>query len=354
MNMKSRPFLLLISFLWSASASAQEPGQDVLLMKNGDKITGDIKGLTDGILSVKLAYVQGNVSVQWSQVESVHSDHLFLVKNQAGEVFSGKLNTTTQTAEDTVSLEIVNSPEQVVSVSQERVVSITPTAERFWQRLDGAVNTNLLYSRGNQSLQYSVSSQVVFNTPRWHSQVDMESTLASNAGADVANRNRGSVNSLRLIGSKNWFFGGGAALLQSSVQKIHAQTTLGAGFGRYLKNTNRVSISLLGGLGWQNTDYTGLPSGEGVPNTAVSFLSTNLKVFKFKKTNLNVSATVLPAISEIGRVHLNTNVIYYIKIIGDLSYNVSFYGNWDNRPPLSVPGSDYGSSSGLTWTFGNR
>jgi len=33
---------------------------------------------------------------------------------------------------------------------------------------------------------------------------------------------------------------------------------------------------------------------------------------------------------------------------------VSFYGNWDNQPPPGFSGSDYGSSSGLSWTFGLR
>jgi len=37
-----------------------------------------------------------------------------------------------------------------------------------------------------------------------------------------------------------------------------------------------------------------------------------------------------------------------------LTWNVSFYGSWDNRPPPTFSGSDYGTSSGLGWTFGNR
>jgi len=32
---------------------------------------------------------------------------------------------------------------------------------------------------------------------------------------------------------------------------------------------------------------------------------------------------------------------YYVKLIGNLSWNVSFYGNWDNQPPASFSGSDY-------------
>ena len=31
-----------------------------------------------------------------------------------------------------------------------------------------------------------------------------------------------------------------------------------------------------------------------------------------------------------------------------------FYGNWDNQPSPTLSGSDYGTSSGLSWTFGNR
>jgi hypothetical protein len=48
------------------------------------------------------------------------------------------------------------------------------------------------------------------------------------------------------------------------------------------------------------------------------------------------------------------NSTYYVKLTGNLSRNVSFYGNWDNRPPTNLSGSDYGSTSGLSWTFGNK
>ena len=57
--------------------------------------------------------------------------------------------------------------------------------------------------------------------------------------------------------------------------------------------------------------------------------------------------------SEPGRVFFTTNASYYIKITGNLSWNISFYGNWDNRPPGNLPGSNYGTSSGLAWTFGS-
>jgi len=77
-----------------------------------------------------------------------------------------------------------------------------------------------------------------------------------------------------------------------------------------------------------------------------------MKLYRFNKTNLSVSAVLLPAVSQPGCVFFTTNASYYIKITGNLSWNISFYGNWDNQPPANLPGSNYGTSSGLAWTFG--
>ncbi len=119
---------------------------------------------------------------------------------------------------------------------------------------------------------------------------------------------------MRLLRWNNWFYAGYASFLQSSVQEINLQTTLGGGVGRYLKNTNRSSIYVLGGLGWQNVGYGQNTADQGSQNTAVGFVASQVKFFKFKKTNLDVSASLLPSITDAGRVHFNTNAVYYIKV----------------------------------------
>jgi hypothetical protein len=82
-------------------------------------------------------------------------------------------------------------------------------------------------------------------------------------------------------------------------------------------------------------------------------IAADIKLFTFKKTNLGATTILLPAFSDPGRVRFNTNATYYLKLFSNLSWNLSFYGNWDNRPPAGFSGSDYGTSSGLSWTFGN-
>jgi hypothetical protein len=346
--------IILASTLFFSLPIFAQAKSDIIVMKNGDRFTCEIKGLSAGVLSVKLDYVDGTISVQWSQVAQLESNRLFLVQTESGVVYTGKISTTGASNDPPIKIEIAEPVEKEVEVAQRKIIKLSQTSEGFWHRFDGAVNTGFLYSKGNESIQYNLSSQVAYNRERWSSQVNFNSSFASNSGANLTTRNQTDIGTMRLLRWNNWFYAGNASFLQSSVQEINLQTTLSGGIGRYIKNTNRASISVLGGLGWQNVSYGQNTVNQGTQNTAVGFVATEVKVFKFKKTNLDLTASIIPAISESGRVHFNTNAVYYIKVFSDLSWNFSFYGSWDSQPPVTLPKSDYGTSSGLSWTFGNR
>lgn len=353
-----RTITLASTLLLALPLLAQEK-KDILVMKNGDRFKGEIKGLSAGVLRVDLDYVDGTLSVQWSQVANLESDRLFLIQTESGEVYTGKLSVSGVSDDPPIKIEIAAAPKNAapkgeVEVARSKIIKLDQAAEDFWSRFNGAINSGFLYSKGNESAQYNFSSQVAYERERWSSQVSYNSSLSSNSGAPVSTRNQVDTSTMKLLRRNNWFYAGSASFLQSSVQQISLQTTLSGGIGRYLKNTNRASIYLLGGVGWQNVGYTQNLAQQGTQNIAVGILSTEIKAFKFKKTNLDVSASLLPAITDAGRIHFNTNAIYYLKIYGDLNWNFSFYGSWDTRPPATLPSSDYGTSSGLSWTFGNR
>jgi putative salt-induced outer membrane protein YdiY len=352
--MNIRALILCSALLFSVPLFAQKK-TDVIVMKNGDRFTCEIKSLGAGVLSIKLDYVDGTIGIQWSQVAHLESNRLFLVHTEGGEVYTGKISTTGASNDPPIKIEIAEAPVKQLEIAQPKIIQLTQTSAGFWRRFNGAVNTGLLYSKGNESVQYNIGTQVSYNRERWSTDLLFNSSFASNSGANLTTRNQVDLNTLHLLRWNNWFYAGTASFLQSSVQDIDLQTTLGAGIGRYLKNTNRSSIYMLGGLGWLNASYGQSAADlQGTQNNAVGVVASEVKFFKFKKTNLDVSASLIPSISDAGRVHFNTNATYYVKIIQDLSWNFSFYGSWDSRPPVTLPKSDYGTSSGLSWTFGNR
>jgi hypothetical protein len=345
---------ILLSFflLFAAPVCAQK--NDTLVMKNGDRLTCEIKSLDAGVLYVSLDYVDGTISVQWSEVVHIESKRLFIVRTGDGSVYRGLLSTNAVAADEPVKFQVAETQEKKVVLDGSQIVRMSQTADTFWQRLNGDISTGVTYAKGNQSAQFNLSSSVEYPQDRWLAQANFNSSVSSNTGTTASTRNEVSFSTLRLLRWKNYFYAGSLSFLQSSEQGISHQTTLGGGIGRYIKNTNRTRISVLGGVAWQRTNYKRSGPFQRTQNIAAGLFGADVKVFKFKKTNLKYSAALIPAITEPGRVYFKTNATYFLKIFGDISWNFSFYGNWDNHPPIGLSGSDYGTTSGLSWSFGNN
>ncbi len=344
--------VLLISALILTTHLFARTNTDVLVMKNGDRMTCQVKGLEEGVLYVSFDYIDGTASVQWSKVAHLQSTQLFIVKTEDGSVYTGTLNTPATPAGQPVKIQVIESPEKEVELDTPKIVGMSETSEKFWQRFNGQLNFGVIYSKGNQSTQYSLGSQAEYLRERWSAGATLSSNLSSSSGTSASTRNLLDLSGSHLLPWNNYFYSGLGSFLQSSAQGITLQTTIGAGLGRFLKNTNQSKISLLGGLAWQGTNYQPSIVPAGNQNLAAAVIALDLNLFRFNKTNLSVTATLLPALSEPGRVRFNTNATYYVKLVSNLSWNVSFYGNWDSRPPVGFSGSDYGSSSGVSWTFG--
>src|SRR5271169_5086207 len=315
-------------------------------------MTYQIKGLDAGVLYVSFDYIDGTASVQWSKVARLQSNQLFIVKTEDGSVYTGSLNTPETPVGQPVKIQIMETTEKEVVLDSPQIVGISETSEKFWQRFNGQLNFGVIYSKGNESTQYNFGSQAEYLRERWSAQASLNSTLSSSSGLSASTRNLLDVSASDLLPWNNYYYSGLGCFLQSSAQGITLQTTIGGGIGRYLKNTNQSKISVLGGLAWQSTGYQTSIIPVGTQNLAAAVIAADINLFRFNKTNLSVTATLFPGLSEPGRVRFNTNATYYIKLISNLSWNVSFYGNWDNQPPAGFSGSDYGSSSGLSWTFG--
>jgi hypothetical protein len=324
---------------------------DVMVMTNGDRLTCEVKGLVAGVLYVSFDYIDGTASVNWSMVKSLESTQLFVVKTEGGEVYSGILKTPEAAADRPVEIKVLGEEEEH-TVERSQIVQMVATSDRFWQRFNGEVGFGVIYSKGNQSTQYSLSSETAYVRERWSTAVNFDSNLSSSAGTSPSTRNNLSLGGRHLLPWNQWFYAGLGTFLQSSEQGINLQSTVGGGIGRYFKNTNRATLSLLFGPAWQNTEYKPSIVAASNQNLLAAMFFGQAQFFKFSKTSLNVTGSVLPALSDPGRVRFETNASYYIKIVSNLKWNVTFYGNWDNRPPPGLSGSDYGTSSGLTWTFG--
>ncbi len=329
------------------------PKTDVIVMKNGNILTGEVKNLSNGVLHVDLDYVDGTIQIDWLKVVRLESTYLFRVSLQDGSTYSAKIVSRESLPGAPVQIEIQPVGEEPQVIDRSTIARMTETSESLWRRFSVDLKLGSSYSKGNSTTQYNLGTGLDYSATRWGANLTYSSNLSASSGASIASRNQMDLYSYHELPWKNFFYAGTAGYLQSTEQGIDRQTNLTFGLGGYLKNTNLIQFSLLGALGYQRTNYSEAVA-QLTQDVAVGVISSNLQVFSFKRTRLNITASIAPALNGQGRIFAKTNGTYYVKVVRKIDWNFSFYGNWDTNPPGSLHGSDYGYTSGLSYSFGSK
>ncbi|HYI97274.1 MAG TPA: DUF481 domain-containing protein [Bryobacteraceae bacterium] len=342
----------ILLMVWSAVELTARTKTDVVVMANGDRFTCEIKRLERGVLYASFDYVDGTVSIEWSKVARVESTQLFIVHVQDGSIYEGIIRTPENPAQQPMKIEVLQPTEKPTPLPFANVVELAPTSESLWRRFSGNIDSGLIYTKGNDTAQYNVGAELRVRGEHWRVAAGYISTYSNSSGAAAATRNQSRFWARRLIGGRRaWYYSGAAELLQSSQQGINLQTTLAGGLGRFVKDTNTTRIAVTADLAVQQTRYEPSTGSQSSRNALAAMFVVDLHVFRFKKSSFDATASVLPLLTEAGRVRSYVNTAYSIQIINNLWFRTSFYGNWDNKPPMNLSSSDYGVSSGISYSF---
>lgn len=349
--MKAKGLFILILFL-SVQIDAQRT--DVVTMKNGDRLTCEITGVDHGTLYVKLDYVDGKIEIDWSKVAKLESNRLFIIKTDSGVVHEGTISTVDGGTGKIVQIEVKVDPKTQIDINTANVVTVETSDTKFLKRFNGYVNFGMNYAKGNDSRQYNLTALAEYPREHWNFRTDFSSNLNASEGDRSSTRNEARARIDRDIGKKGFFMSAGAGYLQSTEQGISRQTSFAGGIGYTFADSSRLRFAVIGGMVWQRTHYGRNDVIDLVQNQAAALVGTEFRYFRFKKAGIDFNADFLPSVSEPGRIFFKMNNTFYYKIFPRVTFNLSFYGGWDNRPPVGLPGSDYGTTTGLGWTFGNK
>jgi Protein of unknown function, DUF481 len=289
MRMKVRYLAVWLVLLSSAFLLAREKS-DVIVMKNGDRITCEVKSVDSGGVYASVDYIDGTVKIGWLKIARIDSKQPFIVRTQDGSVYSGTIKTTESQGKTPVTLAIVGDG-ATKELRRDEIVSVDETSEKFLQRFNGALGLGVSYTKGNQSTQYNFNSDLEYLRERWSAGASYMTNVSANSGSSTSTRNQLDLTATRLLRWSNYFCGGLVDLLQSSTQDINSQTTLGTGVGRYLVRSNRATWSLLGGISWQNTVYGGGTTMIPSQNLAAAIVASELPFIR-----------LLPSLAEFGHL----------------------------------------------------
>jgi putative salt-induced outer membrane protein YdiY len=322
--------------------------KDVVIMKNGDRLTGEVKRLENGVLYISTDYFSGSIGLDWLQVERVESTAGFQVTLEDGERVTGKIEKVPaeQASDKDFS---VTSPAGQTRTAAPEVVSIESSKESFWRQLTGSIDVGYDYTSGNSLTSLSSDASVNYLAPKWFGGLSFNSSFSGQQNASQTNLIEGqTLDGIYL--NRNSFLVGLGDFLHSSQQDLDLRSTLGGGYGRYLIRNNLNTLAWLGGLVYTHEDFaigTGRPSDQSIE----ALLGAQYQLFHFDRYSLQSQLLVFPGLSDAGRVRATTKSTFSMKLTNNFHLDFSFWDNFDSRPPFNSKGNELGVSNSLGWTF---
>jgi hypothetical protein len=183
------PSVLVLTVVLAAAGGAAAPAgaapkTDVVVLRSGDRMTGEITELDRGRLTFKTDDM-GTLAVEWDKVTSVTASATFEVHELDGGQYFGSLRPGPRDGDLTVVP--ATGAETVLPLS--RVLRIERLGATVWQRLDGSIDAGASYASSSELLTLDLSARVVLNRPEHALTLDDSSTITRQPDADETQPN---------------------------------------------------------------------------------------------------------------------------------------------------------------------
>lgn len=322
---------------------------DVVVMKNGDHFTGEIKGLQQGELSFSSSYMKNSVRLDWNEVERIESKDSYIVELTNGKRLTGIINKT-GTADPSGQDFQIESGKSVIRLRQSEVTRIQQREVSFWDQLTGSIDYGFSFASASSSTNSSLGADVAYRTPKNVVQLATSSQFDSQSSGKNTNRFTFDSYYGRTLTEK-WIGAGLFGLLKSNQQDLNLRSTYGGALVRRLFQSDRTSLQAVGGLVYNHERYVSQPGTEPVHNNLEALLGLRFVMFHFKTMNINSQAFLFPGLTDAGRIRLASQSNLRIELVRNFFWNLQLYENHDSHPPVIAPKNDLGVTASLGWTF---
>ena len=338
--------ITVLILLVALTALAKEV-DDVVVLKNGDRLTGEIKGLQSGELRVKSDYMAEAVRLDWSKVERLESKSMFMIWLVDGKLMTDVMRLLPTNSGEVANFVIGNS--DPIRVHQLDVIRIAPAGRRFWRQLEGSIDFGFSFTSGNDQYQTQLAATTTYRTGDHSFTTSLDTSLSGQTEGTSLTRHQFNFDYRKQL-NQRWYVGGLLDLLRSDQQSLKLRTSVGALVGRNLQQTERTRFSVFGGVVGTRENYS---ESIGKPKTtnADAIAGADFVTFRFNRTDIRSRLSLFPSLTTPGRTRVQATSDLRIKIVKDLWWGFHIYENFDSKPPVRADKNDLGVSTSLGWKF---
>ena len=317
---------------------------DVVLLVNGNAITGEIESLDFGALRYATDSM-GTVFIDWEDIVSITTKQTLQVEVSDGTFYFGRLDS----AEDRFEIK-VRTLSGDVNLSTERIVKMTPidAEESFWQRLEGSFSLGFDSEKSSNVTTLRSTTDVRYRTRQYLVGLSATFNVTAQATEETVNRTVIALNYQRFRGNR-WFTEWFGSWDRHDELGIDSRYQAGGALGRFLIQTNKNQLSLTAGLNAAQESFTGVDDSttKGEGRIQLRYLHRKIQ----PEANISFTSNYYPLLEDFSQFRVETDLILRREFFEDLFFDVTLSHSYNSEPPTGGEKDDYTvtTSVGYSW-----
>lgn len=316
---------------------------DVVILHNGDHITGEIKKLDSGKLEYKTDDMD-KIYIEWERIDHVTSVNRFEVIDVEGIRRWGSIGRTERPGEVVIIGAVARDTVDIVSI-----VRLIQIKESFWQRLKGSISAGFSYTRATETAEATLGGDTNYRGETYAGKLSYSGYTTDQAERRTSRYNA-AFNIDRFL-RRRWTVGGAVSAEHNEELGLDLRTSLTAVGSRYLVETNRTVLRLSLGLAATHESYIAADSTSYNLELPLEVYYSRF-TFHDPESNIGLTVAVYPSLTTQGRYRSSIKVDLDHEVYKDLYFVIGLYYDYDSKPPGDAAKDDYRLSTSLKWTFG--
>ncbi len=331
-------FLLLFTATPYVEANAKT---DVVVLYNGDRVTGEVKSLESGILELSTDSM-GTLKIEWQDIARLESEHYYEIRTSDGTRYLGSVEPTAQPGQ--VRVLDLDGEYQYDAL---QVVQIRPIEKSVLDRLDVYFSAGFSYTRASSIAQSSINTKVGYENEKSRNTLTGRASLTDSADQSTSS-SRVDLDRAVWTSRKNVFRSSFANYESNDELALDYRFGVGAGLGTIFIDTHRKRLIGIAGL----QVITEQDEDSDPDQNLELYLSGRYLAWRLDtpELDLDFGLNVYPSLTDSGRVRSGSDLRLRWELIEDLFFDITAYGTYDNKAE-SNSGVDYGVTTGLGWEF---
>lgn len=315
---------------------------DTLVLRNGDRMTGEFKQLQRGLVMLKTD-AASTIYVKWTRVVTATTDKRFEIHLEDGRVFVGSI-----AASQTAYRVIVRGRTDTVEVAVRSVVEMARIKKTFWDRLDGSVDLGVNFTQQNAKFDLNLATTVTYQVAANRVGLLFNGTFSrQDSTEDINRRNLTGLYAREF--NNQWFWAAAGSADRNSQLSLDYAWSLGTGPGRFLILSNKVNLGSWIGLNYRREKYVGDDARSTIPVS----LATDFQWFSWSGLSTDISSRLVisPIVNDSGRWQINFTASIKQEVLNQLYLTVGITEFYDSKPPTQTNKNDFSITTSLGWTF---